>query len=351
MTIRVLICDESAVMRAVLGETVSCQPDMELVGNASDQVAAREIIRVRHPDVVILDADMPRLGGPGLADGLAGAHPAPLVIALGRAGNDDGSTSRARAKGAARLPRRPRARTAEALHGYAREVVEHIRGMRRAARAQPTPAPAPGAGLGHGAHVPTRAASARVIVIGASTGGTEAIKEVLQALPAAMPPILVVQHMPEMFTPSFARRLDGLSALRVKEAEDGEPIAAGSVYLAPGHSHLALLRSGGGYHCVLSRAEPVNRHRPSVDVLFHSAAEQVGAAAIGVLLTGMGKDGARGLLALRQAGAWTVAQDRDSCVVYGMPREAVALGAAHEVLSLHAVAGHLLQQLRVGTAA
>lgn len=196
-----------------------------------------------------------------------------------------------------------------------------------------------------------RAAGSRVIVIGASTGGTEAIKEVLQALPATMPPILVVQHMPEMFTPSFARRLDGLCALHVKEAEDGERIQSGTVYLAPGHSHLSLVRNAGGYQCVLSRAEPVNRHRPSVDVLFHAAAEQVGAAAIGLLLTGMGKDGARGLLALREAGAWTLAQDRDSCVVYGMPREAVVLGAVQEVLPLGELPKRLVQHLRIGAPA
>ncbi len=190
--------------------------------------------------------------------------------------------------------------------------------------------------------------AARVVVIGASTGGTEAIKEVLQALPADMPPILMVQHMPEMFTASFARRLDGLCALNVKEAEHGERLAPGNAYLAPGHSHLLLARAaGGGYQCELSRGDAVNRHRPSVDVLFHSAAEH-GAAAVGVLLTGMGKDGAQGLLALRRAGAWTIAQDRASCVVWGMPREAVALGAACEVLPLGQIAAHIVQHVRGG---
>lgn len=189
-------------------------------------------------------------------------------------------------------------------------------------------------------------AAPRMIFIGASTGGTEAIKEVLLALPPTAPPVLVVQHMPEIFTGSFARRLDGLCLLKVKEAEDGEPVSAGYVYLAPGHSHLAV-RRGGGFHCSLSRAEPVNRHRPSVDVLFHSAALQVGPSAIGVLLTGMGKDGAKGLLAMREAGAWTIAQDHESCVVYGMPREAAAIGAVREVLPLKDIASRILHQLIV----
>lgn len=185
----------------------------------------------------------------------------------------------------------------------------------------------------------------RIIFIGASTGGTEAIKQVLLGLPADVPPVLIVQHMPEMFTAAFARRLDGLCRLKVKEAEDGEPLAAGTAYVAPGHSHLSVRRTGAGLQCALSQAEAVNRHRPSVDVLFESAARLVGGAAIGVLLTGMGKDGARGLLEMRRSGAWTIAQDQQSCVVYGMPREAAVLGAVCEVVPLQDVASHILQQL------
>jgi two-component system chemotaxis response regulator CheB len=188
--------------------------------------------------------------------------------------------------------------------------------------------------------------SGTIIFIGASTGGTEAIREVLTRLPAEVPPILIVQHMPEMFTGSFAHRLDSLSAVNVREAVDGERIEPGVAYLAPGHSHLSIKRSsGGGYHCVLARSEPVNRHRPSVDVLFHSAAEQVGRSAIGVLLTGMGKDGAIGLLRMAEAGAWTIGQDQESCVVYGMPREAALLGAVKEVVPLTDVARHVMQRL------
>ncbi|MDR1063978.1 MAG: chemotaxis protein CheB [Azoarcus sp.] len=188
-----------------------------------------------------------------------------------------------------------------------------------------------------------------IIFIGASTGGTEAIREVLTRLPADIPPILMTQHMPELFTGSFANRLNALSAISVCEAVQGEPVRPGVAYLAPGHSHLSIKKMEyGGYTCELSRGEPVNRHRPSVDVLFHSAAEQVGRMAVGVLLTGMGKDGAAGLLHMMHAGAWTIGQDEASCVVYGMPREAALIGALKEVVPLVEIASHVLQRLRGG---
>jgi two-component system chemotaxis response regulator CheB len=191
-----------------------------------------------------------------------------------------------------------------------------------------------------------RLLSGHVVAIGASTGGTEAIRAVLGRLPAEMPPIVMVQHMPESFTGSFARRLDSLSDLEVIEAQGGEMLRPGRVYLAPGHSHMLLKRVAGGYRVDLSRADPVNRHRPAVDVLFHSTAAEAAANATGVILTGMGKDGARGLLAMRQAGAWTIGQDEATCVVYGMPREAFALGAVSEVAPLTEIAGRLLAHLR-----
>jgi two-component system chemotaxis response regulator CheB len=187
--------------------------------------------------------------------------------------------------------------------------------------------------------------SGSIVFIGASTGGTEAIREVLTALPASMPAVMIVQHMPAMFTGAFARRLDGMCALRVKEAEHGERVEPGSVYIAPGHSHLSLRRGGQGFQCELAQSDPVNRHRPSVDVLFDSAAAIMGRAAVGVLLTGMGRDGAAGLLRMSQAGAWTIAQDQASCVVYGMPREAALLGAAREVVPLSEIAGRIRLRL------
>ncbi|MDQ7990145.1 MAG: CheB methylesterase domain-containing protein [Candidatus Dactylopiibacterium sp.] len=194
--------------------------------------------------------------------------------------------------------------------------------------------------------VPDRALHDRLIVIGASTGGTEALRAVLASLPAQMPPILVVQHMPEMFTASFAKRLDGLCALTVKEAAHAERARPGTVYIAPGHSHLLVRRVPGGFQCELSAADPVNRHRPSVDVLFHAAAREVGRQCLGVMLTGMGKDGALGMLAMREAGAYNICQDQQSCVVWGMPREATLNGAANEVASLGEIAGRLIATLR-----
>lgn len=194
--------------------------------------------------------------------------------------------------------------------------------------------------------LPAKILQERIVLIGASTGGTEAIRAVLTALPGQMPAILIVQHMPEMFTGSFAKRLDGLCELSVKEAEDGERTRPGCVYIAPGHSHLLVKRVPGGFQCELSRAAAVNRHRPSVDVLFHSAAKDVGRAGVGVMLTGMGKDGALGMLAMRQAGCHNICQDQGSCVVWGMPREATVNGAAHEVAPLLEIPARVVNALR-----
>jgi two-component system chemotaxis response regulator CheB len=190
----------------------------------------------------------------------------------------------------------------------------------------------------------------QLVCIGASTGGTEAVKQVLQHLPTTIPPVLIVQHMPVMFTGAFAKRLDSLCVITVKEAEQGERLHPGVAYIAPGDAHLAVRRTSGGFECLLSKGPPVSRHRPSVDVLFRSVAAQVGAAAIGVLLTGMGKDGADGLLELRRKGAWTIAQDQQSCVVYGMPREAAAIGAAAEIVSLAGIGAHIVRRLGLALA-
>lgn len=196
------------------------------------------------------------------------------------------------------------------------------------------------------APLPPRVLTDRLVLIGASTGGTEALKEVLMRMPERSPGILVVQHMPEMFTASFAKRLDGLCRIHVKEAEDGEKIQAGTAYIAPGHSHLLVKRVGGLWYCELQKGLPVNRHRPSVDVLFHSAAKHVGANGVGVMLTGMGKDGATGMLAMRTAGCYNICQDQESSVVWGMPREATLNGAAHEIATLKDIAGKVVMRLR-----
>lgn len=354
MPIRVLICDDSAVMRALLADIIGREPGMEVVGTAADALVAREMIRSREPDVLTLDVEMPQMDGLAFLERLMRLHPMAVVMISSFTERGSDASLRALELGALEIVGKPAARSPEALAEYAGQLVERIRAahqawerMRTAARPRPLVrpiVPPPVAALSAvRSDAASRSAGGRIIFIGASTGGTEAIKEVLQRLPAATPPILIVQHMPEMFTTSFARRLDGLSAMRVKEADSGERIVPGTVYIAPGHSHLSIRRVGTGYQCELARSEPVNRHRPAVDVLFRSAAEQVGAAAVGVLLTGMGKDGAAGLRQMRDAGAWTIAQDQESCVVYGMPREAAALGAAVQVLPLSEIAASVLQ--------
>jgi two-component system chemotaxis response regulator CheB len=234
------------------------------------------------------------------------------------------------------------------LQGYAEDIRDKIRAASSArlkSTVRTVPSPTPAATQPRGSFSP-RLLSERVIAIGASTGGTEAIKEVLCALPEEMPPIVMVQHMPETFTPSFAQRLNNLSKLTVIEARGGERLQPGTAYLAPGHSHMRVRKSGAGFVLDLSQEEPVNRHRPAADVLFWSMAEQVRQNGLGMILTGMGKDGAQGLLAMRKAGAWNIGQDQATCVVYGMPREAADIGALDEVAGLGDISGILLAKLR-----
>lgn len=348
---RVLICDDSALMRAMLTEIINSAPDLEVVGAAADPLEAREMIKALNPDVLTLDVEMPKMNGIEFLDRLMRLRPMPVVMisSLTREGSE--TTLQALEIGAVDFLAKPRMDPGRGLLAYTQEICDKVRTAAQARPHRPAAATAPagatGAGAATGGLPPLGPAilARRLIAIGASTGGTEAIKEVLIRLPAQCPPIVMVQHMPEMFTGSFAKRLDGLCPMRVKEAEDGERIVPGTAYLAPGHSHLSVRRSAGGLVCQLSQAEPVNRHRPAVDVLFDSVAEVAGSQAVGALLTGMGKDGARGLLAMRQAGAWTVAQDQESCVVYGMPREAVAIGAAMESAPLKDIARRLWLRL------
>jgi two-component system chemotaxis response regulator CheB len=258
-------------------------------------------------------------------------------------------TLRALELGAVDFVAKPKLDVARGMEGAAREIVDKVR-LAAAARVRPAapagahPAPRQLAALG------TRASTEKLIIIGASTGGTEAIKEVLLPMPPDAPGILITQHMPAGFTKSFAQRLDGLCKIRVKEAEDGERVLPGHAYIAPGERHLLVRRSGANYVTALSDEPPVNRHRPSVEVLFKSAAQCVGGNAIGVMLTGMGKDGATAMLEMKRAGASNIAQDEASCVVFGMPKEAIAAGGVDEVLPLHAIAERVLALVREGGA-
>ena len=347
MATKVLIVDDSALMRALLTEIIGDAPDLEVVGSAPDPIAAREMIKALNPDVLTLDVEMPKMDGLEFLSRLMKLRPMPVIMISALTARGSEVTLQALELGAVDFVAKPRAESVALLQNYAEEIRDKIRAahgahlQRRpgaAAVAQRAETPLPG--------VSSRLLNEKIIAIGASTGGTEAIKEVIMRLPAEVPGIVMVQHMPETFTPSFAKRLDSLGAVRVIEAKGGERIQPGHAYLAPGHSHMTVKKSGGGWVTELAQTEPVNRHRPAVDVLFNSVAKEVGKNAIGVILTGMGKDGAQGMLAMRQAGAWNIGQDQESCVVYGMPREAALVGAVDEVVSLNNVAARVLAKMR-----
>ncbi len=337
--IKVLVIDDSAVMRAFLGRVVASQPDMELVAVAGDPVLAIDRIRLKAPDVITLDVEMPRMNGLEFLGKLMAVRPLPVIMisSLTREGAD--TTLRALELGAVDFFAKP-ANLAD-LEGSVHEIAEKIRaaGLARVVRhriqAPPARAVAPVP------RAPGAPGNDRVIGIGASTGGVEALREILVHLPARMPPILIAQHMPPGFTETFARRLNSICQIGICEAADGQSACHGMAYIAPGGRHLSLARRMGGYVLRVTDEPPVNRHRPSVDPLFRSIAKVAGARAIGVMLTGMGGDGAEAMLELRKAGAHTIAQDEATSVVFGMPRQAIALGGVKEVLAL----GEMAQRL------
>jgi two-component system chemotaxis response regulator CheB len=343
MKIKVVIVDDSALMRSVLREIIASQPDMEVVGAAPDPLVAREIIRQTNPDVLTLDVEMPKMDGLDFLEKLMRLRPMPVVMISSLTERGSEITMRALELGAVDFVTKPKISVQAGMQEYADVVADKIRAAARARVRQRTTAPVPATTLPLFGN--TLASSEKLIIIGASTGGTEAIKEFLMQMPSDCPGILIVQHMPEGFTRSFAQRLDGLCKISVKESAGDERVLPGHAYLAPGHSHLSLARSGANYMTRLDQGPPVNRHRPSVDVLFRSAALHAGRNAVGVILTGMGKDGAAGMLEMKQAGAWNVAQDEASCVVFGMPREAIAVGATHEVGPLQALPRMVLEHL------
>lgn len=342
MKIRVLIVDDSAVMREVLADMIAAQPDMQVVGMAEDAWAARDMIKQTNPDVLTLDVEMPGMDGLDFLSRLMRLRPMPVVMVSSATEDGSNETLRALELGAVDFIPKPRVGTSIDVVEYTDLLAEKLRA---AARVNVTR---------HVAATGGRTVSAQsvmpkdgLIAIGASTGGTEAIREILTVMPANCPPIVIAQHMPAGFTQSFAHRLNDLCKITVSEARDSEPVLPGHAYIAPGHSHLRVLgRPGSGYSLTLDQGEPVNRHRPSVDVLFDSVANTAGSAAVGVILTGMGKDGAKGLLAMHAAGAYTLAQNEASCVVFGMPREAIALGAADEIVALPEMATRLMAALR-----
>ncbi len=348
MKIRVLVIDDSALMRKLLTEIINAAPDLEVVGAAPDAATAREMIKVLNPDVLTLDVQMPHMDGLEFLERLMRLRPTPVVMvsAFTRAGSE--TTLRALELGALDFIAKPRAETAQRLEEYGNELADKIRaakGARLQARKPSVASAEPGSPAAKPkpiANVSGGQWTGKIICLGASTGGTEAIKTFLSGMPANCPPILIVQHMPETFTASFAARLNILCQPTVVEARGGEIVQQGMVYIAPGHSHMLMRKGPGGVTTELSQAEPVNRHRPSVDVLFDAAATVLGNQAVGVILTGMGKDGAKGMLRMREAGARTFGQDEASCVVYGMPREAFLLGGVQDVVSLEQMSGRVL---------
>lgn len=340
--IRVLCVDDSALVRSLMIEIINHQSDMEVVAVAPDPIVARDLIKQYNPDVLTLDVEMPRMDGLDFLERLMRLRPMPVVMVSSLTARNSDITLRALELGAVDFVTKPRLGLRDGLLEYSDVIADKIRA---ASLSKPQRMAAYKDRLDRVSRPLARSFSTteKLIMIGASTGGTEAIRQVLEPLPANSPAILITQHMPAGFTRSFVQRLDSLCEVQVHEAEHGQRVLPGHVYLAPGGvAHMKLARSGANYVIELEATEPVNRHRPSVDVLFQSAAEVAGKNALGVLLTGMGKDGAQGLLAMRKAGAMTFAQDEASCVVFGMPREAIAIGAATEVVALSDMSERIL---------
>jgi two-component system chemotaxis response regulator CheB len=352
--IRVLIVDDSALVRRILSEILATDHEVEVVGTASDAYMARDKIKQLNPDVLTLDVEMPKMDGVTFLRNLMRLRPMPVVMVSSLTEHGAEITLDALAVGAVDYLPKPKIDVAATLGDYADELRAKIKAASKARVRHYSGEASPSSGI---PNVPPKySADAviakttaprqfrttdRIIAIGASTGGTEAIKDVLIKLPADTPGIVIAQHIPKAFSTPFARRMDACCQMTVYEAEDGQQILPGHVYIAPGDRHLLLVRDGARYVCRLDDGQPVNRHKPSVDVLFRSVAQQAGRNAIGVILTGMGKDGAIGLKEMRDAGSPTIAQDEATSVVWGMPREAVALGAAAQVLGLHEISGRI----------
>jgi two-component system chemotaxis response regulator CheB len=341
---RVVVVDDSALVRGLLAEIINRQPDMQCVGAAADPLAAREMIRELDPDVLTLDIEMPRMDGMEFLRKLMRLRPMPVVMVSTLTEQGADATLRALELGAIDFVAKPKIGVADGLRLLSREITDKIRiaANARMKRVQPVGVPATASAL----HALGHQSTEKIIFIGASTGGTEATRQVLTQLPHDAPAVMITQHMPSGFTRNYAARLDGLCRIGVKEAVDGERVLPGHAYVAPGGFHMSVERSGADYIVRIRDGDPVNHHKPSVEVLFQSAARTVGPNALGVMLTGMGADGAKAMRELRDAGSWNLAQDEASCVVFGMPKEAIAAGAVHEILPLSRIGLRLIERLR-----
>lgn len=341
--IKVMVIDDSAVVRQVMSQILSKAPDIEVIATASDPLFARPKMEVDWPDVITLDIEMPRMDGITFLRQLMAERPTPVVICSSLALQGAETTMQALQAGAVTIITKPQLGVDEFLRDASNDLLAAVRsasvsriGSLRASVARPRPKD----------NTPLTAmaqTTERIVAVGASTGGTIAIEEVLTSLPRVSPGIIIVQHMPAGFTAAFAKRLDTVCEIRVEEARDGQRLLPGLALVAPGGRHTSLKRSGAQYIVEVCDAPPVNRHRPSVDVLFRSVARCAGRNAMGVIMTGMGNDGARGLKEMREAGAYTLAQDEASCVVYGMPKEAVNMGAACRVVPLKGIAAAIVR--------
>ncbi len=349
--IRVVVVDDSALVRSLLAEIINRQSDMECVGTANDPLIAREMIRELNPDVITLDIEMPKMDGIEFLGRLMRLRPMPVLMISTLTERGAEVTMRALELGAVDFVAKPRIGLVDGINELASQIVDKVRVAAQAhvrrGVSPPLNTGATPSAVGGTPHNPSigRISTEKLICIGASTGGTEAIKEILIRMPADSPGIVITQHMPPGFTTSFAARLNGLCQITVKEAAQGERILPGHAYIAPGGKQFRIDKSGANYVCVVEDGEPVNRHKPSVEVLFKSAARLVGRNAFGIMLTGMGNDGAKAMKEMRDAGSYNYVQDEASCVVFGMPREAILHGAADEVLSLVAIAPALLTKL------
>ncbi|ALV92572.1 MULTISPECIES: protein-glutamate methylesterase/protein-glutamine glutaminase [Pantoea] len=343
--ITVMCVDDSALMRQLMTEIINSHADMEMVATAPDPLVARDLIKQYNPQVLTLDVEMPRMDGLDFLEKLMRLRPMPVVMVSSLTGKGSEVTLRALELGAVDFVTKPQLGIREGMLAYSQMIADKIRAAARA-KLHARPATPAQVTLKAGPLL----SSEKLIAIGSSTGGTEAIRHVLQPLPATSPALLITQHMPPGFTRSFAERLNKLCQITVKEAEDGERILPGHAYIAPGAMHMELGRSGANYVVKLNDGPPVNRHKPSVDVLFRSVAVHAGRNAVGVILTGMGNDGAAGMLEMHRAGAWTIAQDEASCVVFGMPREAIAMGGTSEVVDLGHISQHMLAKISAGQA-
>lgn len=341
MTIKVLIIDDSAMIRKVFEQELSKDPEIEVVGTAPDPFVGRDKIVYLKPDVITLDVEMPRMDGLTFLEKLMKHYPLPVVVVSSLAKKGGDVALKAMELGAVEVLCKPG--SAYSVGDMSEQLIEKVK-----AAAQVTVSKRSDAGASSMANSNVQVASIgvkttnKIIAIGASTGGTEALKEVITRLPANAPPVVIVQHMPQNFTKAFADRLNQMSQVQVKEATDGEYLATGKVLIAPGNQHMEIRRSGINYYVTLFDGPMVFHQRPAVEILFNSVAQYAGQNAVGAILTGMGKDGAQGLLNMRKAGAATVAQDERTCIVFGMPKEAIDLGAAQVIKPLPQIAQTLL---------